>query len=173
MAQMMGNGSAKDNFFLKTRTALQDTLTLFFITRNISFNNNIEFYLPRLVEMVSDLIEVESNQDNKSEKFKFLAQDALVIVSNKGLNSELTSETGVYIFAKRVLEINSSISLDECSKKVEQKATKLEVEKQSLVERDEKNLGSNLEKIKTKIFVLEDELKFEKKVLSILKESKS
>jgi len=26
---------------------------------NISFNNNIEFYLPRLVEMVSDLIEVE------------------------------------------------------------------------------------------------------------------
>jgi len=120
-----------------------------------------------------DLIEVESNQDNKSEKFKFLAQDALVIVSNKGLNSELTSETGVYIFAKRVLEINSSISLDECSKKVEQKAAKLEVEKQSLVERDEKNLGSNLEKIKTKIFVLEDELKFEKKVLSILKESKS
>jgi len=28
-------------------------------TKNISFNNNIEFYLPRLVEMVSDLIEVE------------------------------------------------------------------------------------------------------------------
>lgn len=59
MAQMMGNGSAKDNFFLKTRSALQDTMTLYFITKNISFNNNIEFYLPRLVEMVSDLIEVE------------------------------------------------------------------------------------------------------------------
>ena len=59
MAQMMGNGSAKDNFFLKTRAALQDTMTLFFITRNISFNNNIEFYLPRLVEMLSDLLEVE------------------------------------------------------------------------------------------------------------------
>ena len=56
---MMGNGVAKDNFFLKTRAALQDTLTLFFITRNISFNHNIEFYLPRLVEMVSDLLEVE------------------------------------------------------------------------------------------------------------------
>ena len=59
MAQMMGNGSAKDNFFLKTRAALQDTLTLFFITKKISFNNNIEFYLPRLVEMMSDLLEVE------------------------------------------------------------------------------------------------------------------
>ena len=59
MAQMMGNGSTKDNFFLKTRSALQDTMTLFFITRNICFNNNIEFYLPRLVEMLSDLLEVE------------------------------------------------------------------------------------------------------------------
>lgn len=118
-----------------------------------------------------DLIEVESNQDNKSEKFKFLVQDALVIVSNKGFNSELNSETGVYIFAKRVLEITSSISLDELSKKVEQKLSKLEVEKQALL--DENNLGSNLEKIKTKIFVLEDELKFEKKVISILKESRS
>mgnify|MGYP000433278557 CR=1 FL=1 len=49
----------KDNFFLKTRSALQDTMTLFYITRNICFNNNIEFYLPRLVEMLSDLLEVE------------------------------------------------------------------------------------------------------------------
>ena len=59
MAQMMGNGSLKDNFFLKTRGALQDTLTLYFITKNISFNNNIEFYLPRLIELISDLLEVE------------------------------------------------------------------------------------------------------------------
>ena len=56
---MMGTGSIKDNFFLKTRAALQDTLSLFFITKNISFKNNIEFYLPRLVEMLSDLLEVE------------------------------------------------------------------------------------------------------------------
>ena len=34
-------------------------MTLFYITKNISFNNNIEFYLPRLVEMLSDLLEVE------------------------------------------------------------------------------------------------------------------
>ena len=59
MAQIMGNGMLKDNFFLRTRSALQDTLTLFFVTRNISFNNNIEFYLPRLVELLSDLLEVE------------------------------------------------------------------------------------------------------------------
>lgn len=27
--------------------------------RNISFNNSLEFYLPRLVEMLSDLLDVE------------------------------------------------------------------------------------------------------------------
>lgn len=56
---MMTNINLKDNFFLKTRAAIQDSLTLFFITKNISFNNSIEFYLPRLVELIQDLLEVE------------------------------------------------------------------------------------------------------------------
>lgn len=36
MAQLMGNGQLKDNFFLKTRSALQESLTLYFTTKNIS-----------------------------------------------------------------------------------------------------------------------------------------
>ena len=44
---------------LMTKQAIQDTLGLFFIARNIAFNNSLEFYLPRLVEMFSDLIDVE------------------------------------------------------------------------------------------------------------------
>ena len=59
MAQVLGNGKTKDSFFLLTRQAIQDTLGLFFITRNISMNNSLEFYLPRLVEMLSDLLDVE------------------------------------------------------------------------------------------------------------------
>ena len=42
-----------------TRQAIQDTLGLFFIARKIAFNNSLEFYLPRLVEMLSDLLDVE------------------------------------------------------------------------------------------------------------------
>jgi len=34
-------------------------LGLFFVTRNIQINNSLEFYLPRLVEMLSDLLDVE------------------------------------------------------------------------------------------------------------------
>ena len=117
-----------------------------------------------------DLLEVEKNEDNKVEKLKFILQDGLVIVSNKGLNVE-TQETGVYIFAKRVLELNSSLSIDEFSKKVEQKYTKLEVEKQALA--DAINNNGSIEKIKTKVFLLEDELLFDKKVLSLIKDSRN
>ena len=56
---MLGNGQTKDSFFLLTRQAIQDTLGLFFVTRNIQINNSLEFYLPRLVEMLSDLLDVE------------------------------------------------------------------------------------------------------------------
>ena len=49
MAQVLGTGQTKDNFFLQTRHAIQDTLALFYISKNISFNNSLEFYLPRLV----------------------------------------------------------------------------------------------------------------------------
>ena len=42
-----------------TREPIQDNLGLFYIARNISFNKSLEFYLPRLVEMVSDLLDVE------------------------------------------------------------------------------------------------------------------
>jgi F0F1-type ATP synthase epsilon subunit len=119
-----------------------------------------------------DLLEVESNQDNKNEKFKFILQDALVIVSNKGLNTENNPETGVYIFAKRVLELHSNLSLDEFSKKVEQKTSKLEIEKQSLSDAITSQSG-NVGKIRTKVFLLEDELEFDKKVFSLIKESRN
>jgi hypothetical protein len=59
MAQIMGDPQTKDNFFLKTRMALQDTLSLFFIAKNIAANNSTEYYLPRLVEMISGCLDVE------------------------------------------------------------------------------------------------------------------
>ena len=118
-----------------------------------------------------NILEVENNDENKIEKLKFLLQDALVIVSNKGLSLDVAPETGVYIYAKRVLELNSNLSLDEFSKKVEQKTAKLEIEKQALIEAN--NDVSKIKKIKTKIFMLEEEIIFDKKVFSLIKESKN
>lgn len=117
-----------------------------------------------------DILEVESNDENKSEKSKFILQEGIVIVSNKGLSIE-TTQTGVYVFAKRIVELTTSLSIEELSKKIDQKSTKLDLEKQLLIEAT--TLGSNVAKIKTKVLLLEDELEFDKKVLTFIKDLRS
>ena len=117
-----------------------------------------------------DIVEVESNDDNKSEKLKFILQEGLVIVSTKGLNVE-TAQTGVYVYAKRIIEFTPSLSIEEFTKKVDQKSVKLENEKQVLIEMV--NSGLNIAKMKTKVLYLEEELAFDKKVLVFIKDSKN
>ena len=117
-----------------------------------------------------NLLEVESNDDNKSEKFKFILQGGVVIVSTKGFKPESgpiqPPETGVYVYAKRIVEINTALSVDAVSKRVEQKSTKLELERFLLTEAESGKAST----IKAKILYLEDELIFEKIVLQFIKE---
>lgn len=154
------------------------------IKKSLSNVNRIKIHLTTgLIEILdkhqdllgqirTDLVEVENNDENKIEKIRFIVQDAVVIVSNKGLNNDNTlSETGTYIYTKRVLELTSNLSLDEFSKKIEQNSIKLENEKQVLS--DPNITLINLKKTKTKIFLLEDDLEFDKKVLSFLKDLKN
>jgi F0F1-type ATP synthase epsilon subunit len=118
-----------------------------------------------------DILEIENKEENKNETLKFILQDALVIVSNKGLNPEIVSQTGVYIFAKRVLELGTNLSLDEFSKKIDQKMSQIDLERQKLADG---NLGNeNKAKIKTRLILLEEELVFDKKVLKLIKDLKS
>jgi F0F1-type ATP synthase epsilon subunit len=154
------------------------------IKKSLSNVNRIKIHLTTgLVEILdkhqdllgqirTDLVEVENNDENKIEKLKFVVQDAVVIVSNKSLNNDdIVSQTGIYIYTKRVLELTSNLSLEEFSKKVEQNSIKLENEKQIL--NDTNITLTNLKKTKTKIFLLEDDIEFDKKVLSFLKDLKN
>ena len=86
----------------------------------------------------NNIVEIETNFENKLEKIWFVLQDAVFIVSNqKDKNSAFESEgTGVYVYAKRVKEINSSVSMEELSKQYEDKLTLFEAEKQSLVDQN-------------------------------------
>ena len=70
----------------------------------------------------NNILEIETNFENKVEKLLFVLQDGVFIVSNKGLdvNSE-NNETGVYVYAKKVKEITSNLSVDSVSKEYEQK----------------------------------------------------
>ena len=117
----------------------------------------------------NNILEVETNFENKIEKLLFVLQDAVFIVSNQG--SDVNSDnkgTGIYVYAKKVKEITSSVSVDEVSKEYEDKKTSLEMENQKLGSDEEENKAIN-----SKIFVLKDEVEFLEKVVTVVKDLKS
>jgi hypothetical protein len=119
----------------------------------------------------NNIVEIETNFENKLEKIWFVLQDAVFIVSNqKDKNSAFESEgTGVYVYAKRVKEINSSVSMEELSKQYEDKLTLFEAEKQSLVDQ---NIDINDQTSNSKLMVIKDEVDFFKKVMAVVKDFK-
>ena len=115
----------------------------------------------------NNIIEIETNSENKIEKILYILQDAVFVVSNQGLDTTIENQgTGVYVYAKRVKEINSSISVDAVSKEFEQKTNELEAERAKVTDGGDKILTS-------KIILLEDEIEFLKKVVLVVKELKS
>lgn len=116
----------------------------------------------------NNIIEIETNFENRLEKVLFVLQDAVFIVSNQGLDATAENKgTGVYVYAKRVKEITPNISLEEISKQYDQKNTDLENENQKLSATDPSDKAIN-----AKIFVLKDEIDFLKKVITVIKELK-
>lgn len=119
----------------------------------------------------NDIIEVESNFENKIEKFIFVLQDAVFVVSNQGLDTTADNKnTGIYVYAKRAKEIGSNVSLEEITKQVEAKNTELETERERIASL---NLDPTDKVISSKIILIQDELEFLKKVQSVVKEMKS
>ena len=116
----------------------------------------------------NNIVEIETNFENKIEKTKFILQDAVFIVSNQQEGTE-EEGTGVYVYAKRVREITPSLSLDEISKQYDEKLQAFESEKQKLAADNIEPLDQNLN---AKLFVLKDEVDFLKKVVSVVKDSK-
>ena len=116
----------------------------------------------------NNLLEIETNFENKLEKLLFVLQDAVFIVSNKGLETNIeTKGTGVYVYAKRVREITSSTSIDEIVKQYDLKNSELEKEVAKL------EIESNSVKANSKIFLLKEEVEFLKKAVTIIKGLKS
>jgi hypothetical protein len=119
----------------------------------------------------NNIVEIETNFENKLEKIWFVLQDAVFIVSNqKDTDSAFESEgTGVYVYAKRVKEINSSVSIEELSKQYEEKVNLFEKEKQSLVDQ---NIDITDQTNNSKLMVIKDEVDFLNKVMAVVKDFK-
>jgi predicted peroxiredoxin len=119
----------------------------------------------------NNIVEIETNFENRLEKALFILQDAVFIVSNQGLDTTAdTRGTSVYVYAKRAKEVGAGLSLDELSKQYEQKNTELENETLKLS-------GQNSEAaervINSKVFLLQEEVSFLKKAVQIVKDLKS
>ena len=121
----------------------------------------------------NNIVEIETNFENKLEKIWFVLQDAVFIVSNqKGDSAASAFEnegTGVYIYAKRVKEINSSVSMEDLSKQYDEKVSLFEAEKQKLVD---ENIDVSDETSNSKLMVIKDEIDFIKKVMAVIKDFK-
>lgn len=133
----------------------------------------LEKHQPLIGRIDLNLVEIENTNDTKSEKIKFLLQDGMVIVATEGLETINSNQTnsGVYIFAKRSVELNSSIDNDGLMKKIEKNSLQLGIEKEKL-RASESGLGGDIETIsqsmRSQLFMLEEELAFDRKLASLL-----
>ena len=117
----------------------------------------------------NNIVEIETNFENKVEKLLFVLQDAVFIVSNQGLDANSDEKgTGIYVYAKKVKEITSNVSIEDVAKEYEDKKISLELENQKLGTDEETDKAIN-----SKIFVLKDEVKFLEKVVTGVKDLKS
>jgi len=117
----------------------------------------------------NNIVEIETNFENRVEKLLFVLQDAVFIVSNQGLDANSDEKgTGIYVYAKKVKEITSNVSIEEVAKEYEDKKTSLELENQKLGTNEETDKAIN-----SKIFVLKDEVEFLEKVVTVVKDLKS
>lgn len=115
----------------------------------------------------NNLVEIETNFENKIEKFSFILQDAVFVVSNQGLEGTLEHKgTGVYVYAKKVREINSDLSIDEITKQYDQKKVQLDSELEKVNENVENKA------LNSKILLLKEDVEFLRRSLIIIKEIK-
>jgi len=127
----------------------------------------------------NNLLEIETNFENKLEKLLYILQDAVFVVSNKGLETNIESKgTGVYVYARRVREITSSTSVDEIVKQYDQKASELEKEIAKLdtgsSSGSEKETAKKPElKLSSKLLLLKEEVEFLRRAVTIVKNLKS
>jgi len=115
----------------------------------------------------NNLVEIETNFENKIERFSFILQDAVFIVSNQGLEGTLDYKgTGVYVYAKKVREVTSNLSIDEISKQYEQKKAELDTQIEKLSETQENKA------LNSKILLLKEDVEFLRRSLTIIKDIK-
>jgi ribosome-associated translation inhibitor RaiA len=112
----------------------------------------------------NNIIEIETFFENRLEKMLFVLQDAVFVVSNKGLGSDKEkNQTAVYVYAKRAKEISSSVTIEEISKEYEKTIKQLEKLKEKAALETQNTLLS------ARILLVEEEVSFFVKLMQVMK----
>jgi len=124
---------------------------------NVCLRNGSAQILPKHQDLIgkveNNILELEV--ENEPDKTKMFLQDGIFLVSNED------SKTSIYVFSKRILEIekgvNSRTKIEELKKELEQKSKEIET-KQAL----------NNPSMAARIVILQDEIEFIKKYLKVV-----
>jgi len=122
----------------------------------------------------NNLLEIETNFENKLEKWIYVLQDAVFVVSNKGLEKNIeTKGTGVYVYARRVREINSNTSLDEIIKQYDSKNLILEKELAILESKQTEEQKKSELVLNSRLLLLKEEVEFLNRVVTLVRNFKN
>lgn len=134
-------------------------------------------------QVENNIIEIETNFENKFEKSLFILQDAVFVVSTKGLDKKsATPGTSVYVYARRILPLNGNLPLDQIAKQYEEKTEAIARENEimeALAKENEKVNGvaqlTSSQKImfNSRILLLQGDADFFKSVLKTAKKFSS
>lgn len=120
----------------------------------------------------NNLVEVETNFENKVQKFVFIVQDAVFVVSNKGLDgNDDANETGIYVYGKRAVEVGPNLSIDNLSKEYDEKKVILDAEIDKAME-VKKEPGKVDRVLNSRILLLQEDVEFIRRTLIILRDMK-
>lgn len=114
-----------------------------------------------------DIVEVETFFENRVEKLSFAVQNGVFIISNKGLGADREkNKTAVYVYAKRVQELNAKLSVEATLKEYEKVSKEVEILRKKLA-LDDKNSA-----LKAETLLAEDDAKFLLRLMAIIKKLK-
>lgn len=119
----------------------------------------------------NNLIEVETDFENKLEKISLVVQDAVFIVSNQSLDgANDVKGTNVYVYAKKAFEITPSTSIEEVTKLYDLKKAEFDRENEKAEGQENTALGKV---ITSRVLLVSEELEFLRKLVVIVKQIKN
>jgi len=156
-------------FFLSTSeyNNVQNNTTKVKVHLNNGVAEILEQHQDLMGRIDNNIIEIETFFENRLEKLLFVLQDAVFVVSNKGLGADKEkNQTAVYVYAKRAREVSANLSIEEVSKKYDLVVKQLE----GLKEKQTTDSTNRL--LKSKILLLEEETTFLTKLMAVIKNLK-